>query len=382
MKLAGQKRDYYEVLGVSKECSLNEIKQSYRKLARQYHPDVNNGSTEYEERFKEISEAYAVLSNEEKRRQYDTYGFNGSLFDGINFDSVFSEFGFGDIFNMFFGGGFGGGFSSSQGSSRRRTHGSDVYSEITIDFKEAAFGVKKDIEYTADVNCQHCSGTGAENEADIIKCTVCGGSGQVRTSRNTFLGSLITTSVCENCSGKGTVITKPCKKCGGRGYMRQKKNISVDIPSGVSSGMQLRVQQKGNSRGSSSVNGDLLININVRPHPVLKRDGDNVVSVFDISFAQAALGTMLDIETLDGQEEVNVKPGTQPGTKITLKGKGIIPLSGSRRGDHIISLNVKIPADLTAEEIKLLKKYAEGREELTGDGTSGIFSNIKNAFRK
>jgi molecular chaperone DnaJ len=356
MKLAGQKRDYYEVLGVSKECSLNEIKQSYRKLARQYHPDVNNGSTEYEERFKEISEAYAVLSNEEKRRQYDTYGFNGSLFDGINFDSVFSEFGFGDIFNMFFGGGFGGGFSSSQGSSRRRTRGSDVYSEITIDFKEAAFGVKKDIEYTADVNCQHCSGTGAENEADIIKCTVCGGSGQVRTSRNTFLGSLITTSVCQNCSGKGTVIAKPCKKCGGRGYIRQKKKISVDIPSGVSSGMQLRVQQKGNSRGSSSVNGDLLININVRPHPGLKRDGDNVVSVFDISFAQAALGTRLDIETLDGQEEVNVKPGTQPGTKITLKGKGIIPLSGSRRGDHIISLNVKIPADLTGEEINLAEK--------------------------
>ena len=382
MKLAGQKRDYYEVLEVSKECSLNEIKQSYRKLARQYHPDVNNGSTEYEERFKEISEAYAVLSNEEKRRQYDTCGFNGSLFDGINFDSVFSEFGFGDIFNMFFGGGFGGGFSSSQGSSRRRTRGSDVYSEITIDFKEAAFGVKKDIEYTADVNCRHCSGTGAENEADIIKCTVCGGSGQVRTSRNTFLGSLITTSVCQNCSGKGTVIAKPCKKCGSRGYIRQKKNISVDIPSGVSSGMQLRVQQKGNSRGSASVNGDLLININVRPHPGLKRDGDNVVSVFDISFAQAALGTRLDIETLDGQEEVNVKPGTQPGTKITLKGKGIIPLSGSRRGDHIISLNVKIPADLTGEEIGLLKKYAEGREELTGDGTSGIFSNIKNAFRK
>jgi molecular chaperone DnaJ len=382
MKLAGQKRDYYEVLGVSKECTLTEIKQSYRKLARQYHPDVNNGNTEYEERFKEISEAYAVLSNEEKRRQYDSYGFNGSLFDGINFDSVFSEFGFGDIFNMFFGGGFGGGFSSSKQSSRSRARGSDVYSEITIDFKEAAFGVKKDIEYTADVNCKHCSGTGAENEADIIKCTVCGGSGQVRTSRNTFLGSLITTSVCENCSGKGTVIAKPCKKCGGRGYIRQKKNISVDIPSGVSSGMQLRVQQKGNSKGFSSVNGDLLININVRSHPGLERDGDNVISVFDISFAQAALGTRLEIETLDGQEEVHVKPGTQPGTKITLKSRGIVPLSGSRRGDHIIFLNVKIPTDLNNEEIGLLKKYAEGREEMTGDGTSGIFSNIKNAFRK
>ncbi|MBN1298091.1 MAG: molecular chaperone DnaJ [Actinobacteria bacterium] len=380
--MAKNKRDYYEVLGVNRDCSQVEIKQAYRKLARQFHPDVNNGNTEYEERFKEISEAYAVLSNEDKRRQYDTYGFSGNLFDGINFDSVFSEFGFGDIFNMFFGGGFGGGYSNSYSGSARREHGTDVYSEITIDFKEAAFGTKKEIEYSADVLCKQCNGSGAEKDEDVAKCSVCGGTGQVRTSRNTFLGSLITTSVCHNCGGKGRIVKKPCTKCGGKGYLKVKKKISVDIPSGVSDGVQLRLAHKGNSRGYGSVEGDLLISIKVKPHPFLKRDGDNVKTMLDISFAQAALGTKIEIETLDGNEEISVKPGTQPNSRIILKGKGIIPLNSNRRGDHIILINVNIPDDLNNEEIQLLKKYAEGRHEAVGDGASGILSNIKNAFKK
>ena len=379
--MARNKRDYYEVLGVSRNRSTAEIKQAYRRLARQYHPDVNNGDPQAEEKFKEISEAYAVLSNEEKRMQYDQFGFSSSLFDGVNFDSVFSEFGFGDIFDMFFGSTFGGGFSA-QTRTRRRSRGSDVAAEVVLDFKEAAFGVKKEIEYFTDILCEVCEGKGSKSESGIITCEVCHGTGQVRVSRDTFLGSLITTSTCGSCNGAGTIIKEPCEKCSGRGYYKSKKKIVVDIPSGIASGNQLRVAGKGNSRGSNSIPGDLIITVKVKPHPSLKRDGDNVVTFVDISFAQAALGTKLRIETLDGEEEITVKPGTQPGTKIFLKSRGIMPLNGYRRGDHIIHINVKIPTNLSSEEINILKKYAEGREETVGDGPSKIFSNLKNAFKK
>lgn len=379
--MAKNKRDYYEVLGVSRDCTSSEIKQAYRKLARQYHPDVNNGDPLAEEKFKEISEAYAVLSNEEKRVQYDRFGFSSNLFDGVNFDSVFSEFGFGDIFDMFFGSTFGGGFSS-QTRTRRRTRGSDVSAGVAIDFKEAAFGVKKEVEYLPDILCEECAGKGSKSDKGIITCQVCHGTGQVRVSRDTFLGSLITTSACGSCNGAGTIIKEPCIQCNGKGYIRSKKKIVVDIPSGIENGNQLRVAGKGNSRGSGSISGDLIITVRVRPHPSLKREGDNVVSSVDISFAQAALGTKLKIETLDGDEEITVKPGTQPETKIVLRSRGIIPLNGYRRGDHIININVKIPTNLNGEEINLLKKYAEGREETVGDGSSGFFSNLKNAFKK
>lgn len=379
--MAGNKRDYYEVLGLARNCTQAEIKQSYRKLARQFHPDVNNGDPGAEEKFKEISEAYAVLSNEEKRRQYDMYGFSGNLFDGINFDSVFSEFGFGDIFNMFFGGPFGGGFSAAGTRSRRQARGTDVTVETSIDFKDSAFGVKKEIEYPVDINCESCHGKGTKTEGGVVTCTVCRGAGHVRVSRDTFLGSLVTTSLCENCRGTGTVILQPCNDCNGRGYIRGRKKIIVDIPSGIKNGDQLRVPSKGNSKGASSVHGDLIITIRVKPHPDFRRDGDNVVSVLDISFAQAALGTKLEIETLDGREEISIKPGTQPGSRTVLKSKGIIPLHSTRRGDHIIFINVSIPTNLTDQEILLLKKYAEGRNEPAGDGSAGFFSNLKKAFK-
>ncbi len=271
--MPGNRRDYYEVLELSKECSSSDIKQAYRKLARQYHPDVNNGDTASEEKFKEISEAYAVLSNEEKRRQYDTYGFSGSLFDGINFNSVFSEFGFGDIFDMFFGNSFGGGFSSSRGRSARQSHGSDVSIDAVIEFKEAAFGTKKEVEYAVDVICEECDGKGSKNPSGIITCVACAGSGHVRVTRETFLGSMVTTAVCERCSGTGKVVKDPCDNCNGKGYLRGKKKMVLDIPSGVSNGDQLRVPQKGNSKGANSVPGNLLIGIRVKPHPGFTREG-------------------------------------------------------------------------------------------------------------
>ncbi len=381
--MSGNRRDYYEVLELSKECSSSDIKQAYRKLARLYHPDVNNGNTEFEEKFKEVSEAYAVLSNEEKRSQYDAYGFSGSLFDGINFNSVFSEFGFGDIFDMFFGSSFGGGgFSSSRGRSARQARGTDVAIETLIDFKECAFGTKKEVEYSVDVNCEDCHGKGSKNPAGIITCIACAGSGHVRITRDTFLGSMVTTSVCERCGGTGKVVKDPCSSCNGKGYLRGKKKMVLDIPSGVNNGDQLRVPQKGNSKGASSVPGNLLIGIRIKPHPEFTREGSNVLSTLNISFAQAALGTNVEIETLDKLEEILIKAGTQPGAKIVLRSKGIIPLNGARRGDHIIFINVMIPTNLSSEEITLLKKYAEGRQESVGDGPSGFFSSFKNAFKK
>lgn len=379
--MASGKRDYYEVLGVLRDCDPAEIKQAYRKLARKYHPDVNNGNPEFEEKFKEISEAYAVLSNEEKRRQYDQFGFSRNLFEDMNFDSVFSEFGFGDIFNMFFGSGFGGGFSSRQGG-RRQGRGSDISFETEIDFKDSAFGVKKEIEYSADAVCEECRGKGTKNESDIVKCNICHGTGQVRISRDTFLGSLISTTTCENCNGSGVIIKNPCSKCSGRGYTRSKKKIIVDIPAGIHNGDKLRVSGKGNSKGSASITGDLIILIKVKTHPEFKRSDDNVISNVNISFAQAALGCKFEISTLDGKEEILIKPGTQPDTKIILKSRGFVPLNGYRRGDHILNINVKIPTNLSNEEILLLKKYAEGREEIVGDGTTGFFTNLKNAFKR
>ena len=218
------------------------------KLARQYHPDVNNGNPEAEERFKEISEAYAVLSNEEKRRQYDAYGFTETPLTELILTAVFSEFGFGDIFDMFFGNSFGGGFRSGRGS-RNRSRGSDIALETTIEFKDAAFGLKKEISYKVDIECEKCQGTGAANVEDITTCSVCNGTGQVRASRNTFLGSLITTSICINCSGKGKVVKNPCKKCSGSGYIHSKREITVDIPAGISDGDRLKLSGRGNSRG-------------------------------------------------------------------------------------------------------------------------------------
>lgn len=375
------KRDYYEVLGLSRDCTLTDIKREYRNLARKYHPDVNNGDPNAEEKFKKISEAYAVLSNEDKRRQYDQFGFSRSLFEDFDFGSVFSEFDFGDIFDRFFGAGFGSPFSTRQ-RSRRKERGSDISVEMKISFKESAYGVKKEIEYNADAICEVCEGKGSAADDGIITCRECGGTGKVRTARQTLIGNIITTSTCMDCGGTGKIIKDPCKKCRGRGYHSRKKKVKLDIPAGIHDGDSLRVSGKGNSLGKGSINGDLFVTVRVMSYPGFKRDGNDVLSNIEISFAQAALGCRLEVETLDGKEEINIKPGTQPKEKIILKSRGFIELNGYRRGDHIINIDVKIPAKLTKEEIILLKKYADGREEVVDSGSHGVFSNIKNAFKK
>jgi molecular chaperone DnaJ len=378
--LASKKRDYYEVLGVSRETSLEEIKKEYRKLARQYHPDVNNGDGASAERFKEISEAYAVLSNEDKRRQYDNFGFNNSLFDNFDSESVFSEFGFGDIFNMFFGG-FGGG-SSSRTSSRRQTRGSHVETKLEISLKEAAFGIEKEVEYSCSDLCEVCSGTGSEDSDGVKKCKVCNGTGQIKYTRQTILGNMVTSSPCSNCKGSGEIIKNPCRKCSGKGYYKQKKEMNVKIPAGIHNGDSIRVSGKGNSAGRGSISGDLYVVISIAPHLLFRREENNIIAGLDISFTQAILGSKFEIDTIDGKEEIVIEPGTQPNTRLILKSRGMVELNGYRRGDHIINVNVKIPTRLSREEIEILKKLAESKGEIVGDGSRSFFTNLKDAFKR
>jgi len=353
------KRDYYEVLELPRDCTLEDIKRQYRKLARKYHPDVNNGDPAAEEKFKEISEAYAVLSNEEKRRQYDRFGFSRDLFEDFDFGSIFSEFGFGDIFDTIFGTGFGSPFSTRQ-RTRQRERGSDVSVEVKISFKDSAFGVKKEVEYKVNDICEECSGTGSPTAGGIITCPDCGGSGRIRTARQSIIGSIITTSTCGRCGGSGKIIKDPCSRCNGRGYCYTKKKIKVDIPAGIHDGDSLRLSGKGNSLGGDSISGDLYVTVRVAPHPEFKRAGNNILSSVDISFAQAALGCKVMVDTLDGEKEIYVKPGTQPNEKIVLKSMGMVELNGYRRGDHVININVRIPTKLTREEVALLKKNILG----------------------
>lgn len=378
--MASNKRDYYEVLGVERTCTIEEIKKSYRKLAREYHPDVNNGDSGKAEKFKEISEAYAVLSNDEKRRQYDNFGFSNSLFDNFDSESVFSEFGFGDILNMFFGG-FGGNTYSSRGTSAR-SRGRDIETRLQVSLKEAAFGIEKEIQYSVNDLCDDCSGTGSTKSGGIVKCHVCNGTGQIRNTRQTFIGNIVTTSVCGNCNGSGQIIKDPCKKCSGRGYYKQKKSIKVKIPAGIHEGDSIRVSGQGNSLGKGSISGDLFVNISIAPHPSFKRSGDNLLASADISFTQAILGTKIELETLDGTEELVIEPGIQPGTKIILKSRGMVEFNGYRRGDLIVDINVRIPTKLAKEELEALKTIAKNRGEVVGDGSKSFFSNLKEAFRK
>ncbi len=376
MDLAGQKKDYYLVLELERSCTTIEIKKSYRKLAHKYHPDVNNGNPEAEEKFKEISEAYAVLSNPEKRGQYDQFGFNKNLFEDFDPNSVFSEFGFGNIFDAFFG------RASSTSQRRARSKGSDIRAVVEISFKESAFGVKKEVEYSVDTICQECDGKGSATEDGVETCRTCGGMGKVNVSRQTFIGDIITTSTCNDCRGRGKIIKDPCKKCRGRGFENDRKKVKVDIPGGIHNGDQLRVSGKGNSLGRDSINGDLFITTKVLPHPEFIREGDNILTDLEISFAQAALGFKLEVETLDGKEKITIKPGTQPKRKIVLKSRGMVQLNGYRRGNHIINIDIKVPTKLSREERTLLLRLAEIRND-TLDGTAdSIFSRIKNTSKK
>lgn len=380
-----EKRDYYEVLGVSKSADATEIKKAYRKLALKYHPDKNPGDKEAEEKFKEAAEAYDVLSNEEKRRRYDQFGHagvggagQGGFGGGMSMDDIFSQFG--DIFGSFGGfsgfGGFGGGRSA-----RRVNRGTNLRVKVKMNLQEIATGIEKKIKVKKYVACQHCNGTGAKDGKSYSTCSTCKGSGQVTRIQNTILGAMQTTSTCPTCEGEGKIINEKCTFCNGEGVLMSEEVISINIPAGVGEGMQLSLSGKGNAARRGGVNGDLIVLIEEEEHPELVRDGNDLLYNVFIGYPEAVLGETVEIPTIEGKGKVKIEAGTQPGKILRLRGKGLPDVNGYGKGDLLAKVNVWIPKNLSKDEKKLVEKMkeAEGFKPGSGDKKS-IFSKMKDFF--
>ena len=371
--MAEEKRDYYEVLGVSKDATEQDIKKAYRVLAKKYHPDANPGDKQAEAKFKEASEAYAVLSDADKRAKYDRYGH--SAFDQAGGASGFEGFDRGDIFGDIFGsGGFGGfgGFGDIFGGGRSRQRsgpqrGSDLQTSMEITFMEAAFGCKKQIDLWMYDNCTTCGGTGAKPGTQAETCSRCGGTGQIRVQQQTMLGAMTSVHSCPDCNGTGKIIRDRCPKCGGTGRVKVKKTFEVDIPAGIDVGQRIRMSGKGEPGTMGGPNGDLYVTFSVKPDPVFSRQGYDVFSGVTISFAQAALGAEIEIQTIDGKVKYTIAPGTQTGTRFRLRGKGIPYLrSANQRGDHYVTVTVEVPTKLNERQKEALRKFAEEMGETDG----------------
>ena len=380
-----EKRDYYEVLGVSKSADATEIKKAYRKLALKYHPDKNPGDKEAEEKFKEAAEAYDVLSNEEKKRRYDQFGHagvggagQGGFGGGMSMDDIFSQFG--DIFGSFGGfsgfGGFGGGRSA-----RRVNRGTNLRVKVKMNLQEIATGIEKKIKVKKYVACQHCNGTGAKDGKSYSTCSTCKGSGQVTRVQNTILGAMQTTSTCPTCEGEGKIINEKCTFCNGEGVLMSEEVISINIPAGVGEGMQLSLSGKGNAARRGGVNGDLIVLIEEEEHPELVRDGNDLLYNVFIGYPEAVLGETVEIPTIEGKVKVKIEAGTQQGKILRLRGKGLPDVNGYGKGDLLAKVNVWIPKNLSKDEKKLVEKMkeAEGFKPGSGDKKS-IFSKMKDFF--
>lgn len=346
------KRDYYEVLGVDRNASAEELKSAFRTLARKYHPDINK-EPDAEEKFKEINEAYAVLSDSEKRRAYDQFGHAGV--NGAGGVPDWSSMDFADIFGEFFG--FATGTSRQRQNAPRR--GQDLAYTATLIFEEAIFGVDKEVEITRDEVCSTCKGKGAEPGSNPVKCSNCGGRGEVRQVRQTFLGSMVQVTTCPNCGGRGEIITTPCHTCRGRGLERKTVKKLVSIPPGVDSGTQIRLAGEGQPGVNGGPTGNLYIEIRVKDHKFFRRKGNDILLDLDINIAQATLGAEVEIPTVDGPTKLNIPAGTQPGKVFTLRGKGSPILRSTGRGDQLIIINVEIPSKITPEQRKLFEELAE-----------------------
>ena len=353
------KRDYYEILNVTKSSSADEIKKAYRKVAMQFHPDRNPGDKAAEEKFKEAAEAYEILSDSDRKAQYDRFGHAGMRGNGgggghySNMEDIFSQFGdiFGESgFESFFGGG-----RRSSGRSRG-TRGSNLRVKIKMNYEEIAKGVNKQIKVKKYVSCTICSGSGAKDKNSVQTCGTCGGSGQVRKVSNTFLGQMQTVTTCPTCNGEGSTITHKCGNCKGEGRVYGEETVSIDIPAGVQEGMQLSVGGRGNAGERGGPNGDLLILIEEEPHPELHRDGINVGHELHISFTDAVFGTQVEVPTIDGRAKIKIPPGTQSGKIFRLKGKGFPAVNSYEKGDQLISVNIWTPQNLSAEERAMLEK--------------------------
>ncbi|MGL4774081.1 MAG: molecular chaperone DnaJ [Clostridium sp.] len=357
-------RDYYEVLGLAKGASDDEIKKAFRKLAIQYHPDKNQGNAEAEAKFKEINEAYQVLSDPEKKARYDQFGtadasgFGAGGFGGFDFSDMG---GFGDIFDSFFGGG-------GQRRKNGPTRGNDIEYTMTLTFEEAIFGVEKEISITRSEKCETCSGSGAAPGSSAKSCGQCGGSGQVRVQRQTPLGSFVSTSTCDKCGGKGSIIETPCGTCHGRGQVRKTRKIKVNIPAGVDTGNVMPLRGQGEHGTNGGPAGDLYIRINVQPSKTFTRKGIDVYVDATVSMAKAALGTEITVPTVDGDVKYTVPSGTQSGTLFRLKGKGVPRVNSQGRGDQYVKVTVEIPKSLNEKQKEALKLFMEASgESLDGE---------------
>ena len=380
---AAAKRDYYEVLGVSKDADDAAIKKAYRALAKKYHPDMNPGDAEAEKKFKEASEAYAVLSDAEKRRQYDQFGhaaFEGGAggaggFGGFDFNGA----DFGDIFGDIFGDLFGGGGRRGGRANNGPMKGANIRKSIRITFEEAVFGCKKELEVILKDPCTTCGGTGAKPGTSPETCPKCGGKGQVVYTSQSFFGTVQNVQTCPNCGGSGKVIKEKCTSCSGTGYTSSKKKIEVTIPAGIDNGQSVRIREKGEPGTNGGPRGDLLVEVNVSRHPIFQRQDMHIFSTVPISFAQAALGGDVKIQTVDGAVIYNVKPGTKTDTKVRLKGKGVPSLRNSAvRGDHYVTLVIQTPEKLSAEAKEALRRF----DELSGNSLHQNDSNPEKSEKK
>lgn len=381
------KRDYYEVLGVQKNATADELKKAYRKLALKYHPDRNKGNAEAEEKFKEINEAYSVLSDETKRSQYDQLGpdafeqaqqgggAGGNPFGGFG---GFSGSGMDDIFDMFFGGQGGRGGRASNAGPRR---GADLRFDLEISFEEAAFGVEKEINLYRDETCDHCHGTGAEPGSKIETCPECHGSGYVRFTQNTMFGQMVNERPCSKCHGEGKIVSEPCKECRGKGTKKKNKHLKVKVPAGVDNGSRLRVASEGEAGTKGGSSGDLYVYLYVKQHKFFDRDGTTVICEVPINIVQATLGAEVKIPTLDGQVTMKVPEGTQPGKVMRLKGKGIPSLRGGMRGDQLVRIKVVVPTKLNDKQKDALRAFEAISKDNINPEEKSFLNKIKNLFK-
>ena len=358
-----EKRDYYEVLGLKKGASDDEIKKAFRKMALKYHPDRNPGDKDAEEKFKEVNEAYSILSDPDKKNKYDRFGFAGvdpnAGFGGGGaggFGGGFGGFGFEDIFDMFGGGGFGG-FNQARRNGPMK--GRDLQKNISISFEDAAFGTKKTLKVTKYVKCGTCNGEGTAPGTSRKTCPKCGGSGQVTTVQNTPFGRFQSSGPCPDCGGKGTIIEKPCPDCGGSGKVRKTVEIKIDIPAGVDNDSVIPIRGQGEPGENGGPNGDFYVVISVKPHELFRRDHDNLYIDIPICFHQAALGDEITVPTLDGKVSYKIPAGTQPGTTFRLKGKGVRNVRTGRMGDLYVKVQLEVPTKLNGQQKKAIKEMAE-----------------------
>ena len=382
------KRDYYDVLGVDKSADATAIKKAYRKLAMKYHPDKNPGDKEAEEKFKEINEAYEVLSDETKRRNYDQFGHEGVNGQGFGGAGGFGGQGFGgfdDIFGDIFGDMFGGGFSGGSRQRRRGPErGADIKQRVNISFEEAAFGKKVQVKINRSEECDQRHGRGAKPGTSKKTCPTCHGSGQVQSVQRTPFGNIASTRTCSTCNGEGEVIDSPCSKCHGKGSIRKTKTIEVDIPAGIDNGQMIKLGGQGELGTRGGPRGDLYIEVNVQSHPLFTRDGYDVYLEMPITFAQATLGDKIQVPTLDGKVEYEVPEGTQTGTVFRLKGKGIPKLKSNVRGDQYVKVTVEIPKKLNEKQKELVREFAKEcgqevhqRQKTLSDKIDNFFKNLK-----